>query len=233
MNIAQYIDHAALHPTQTKEDILKELEIAKAYNTASICVKPYSVKLATDFLKGSEVKVCTVIGFPHGSNIIETKVAEAAQAIKEGATEIDMVINIGKALECDWAYIETEISSILSECKKSQALLKVIVETDYVNKTESLIKLCEICSKVGVDYIKTSTGFGFHKNDEGILICNGAQLEHIKLFKKHLSNGVKIKASGGIKNISQAKAFIEAGAERLGTSGTAAIVKGEENTGGY
>jgi len=229
VNIASYIDHAALHPTQTRKDIVAEIELARKYKAASICVKPYAVSLAAELLKDSETKVCTVIGFPHGSNLSDVKAFEAQRAIEQGAEEIDMVVNIGKALEADWDYVESDVAAVLAVCRKAGALLKVIVETDYVQDEIILLELCRICSKLKVDFIKTSTGFGYRKSADGIVFVRGAELKHVKLFKENLTNGVKIKASGGVRNYQQAKEMIEAGAERLGTSALVAIVNGQES----
>lgn len=233
MNIASYIDHAVLHPTQTDAEMIEQAELAKQLGAASICVKPYAVPLASEMLKGSATKVCTVIGFPQGANAPEVKAFEAQKAIEQGAEEIDMVINIAKAVTGDWGYLSSEIDGVLRVCRQNGALLKVIVETDYLQDEEALVALCGICSDLKVDYIKTSTGFGFRKNAEGQLFCKGAELRHVKLFKEHLRNGVKIKASGGIRNFEQAKAFIDAGAERLGTSALVAIVSGGESEQAY
>lgn len=213
MNIAEYIDHAILNPLYTDEDLKRECEIARKFEVASVCVKPYHVKLAKEYLKGSVVEVGTVIGFPHGSSTIQTKVFETREAIENGATEIDMVVNIAKVLQGDYEYVEKEIREVVDTAHSKGAIVKVIFETCYLNN-EQKIKLCEICSKVEADYVKTSTGFG----------TAGATLEDVMLLKEHVSNGVKVKASGGIKTLEQAKKFIEAGCQRLGLSSTEKIL---------
>lgn len=218
MNIAGLIDHAVLKPTQTDEDLKRECEIVRQFETASVCVKPYHIKLAKEYLEGSVVEVGTVISFPHGSNSTEVKVLETRQAIEDGATEIDMVVNIGKILQADYDYVKKDIQEVVDTAHSKGAIAKVIFETCYLNE-EQKIKLCKICSEVGADYVKTSTGFG----------TDGATLEDIELFKKHISNGVKIKASGGIKTLEQVNSFINAGCQRLGISATKEILSNKEN----
>jgi len=161
--LAKMIDHFILHPTLTDEDLKKECEVALKYNVASVCVKPYAVDQATELLTGSDVLVGCVIGFPAGNSTIPVKVFEAEQAVNDGAVEIDMVINIGKALGDDWSYIEQEIKAVTDACHNDGAIVKVIFETDFVNREEDIIRLCEICTKVRADYVKTSSGFGFVK----------------------------------------------------------------------
>lgn len=207
MNIAEYVDYAILKPTHTEDDLKRECEIAKKLEVASVCVKPYHVKVAKKILIGSVVEVGTVIGFPHGSSTIQTKLFETSEAIENGATEIDAVINIGKVLEKDYYHIENEIRELVDLTHSKNVLLKVIIEACYLSD-EHIINLCQICNNLEVDYVKTSTGFG----------SNGATIEQVELIKKHISNGVKIKASGGIKTLEQAEQFINAGCQRIGLS---------------
>lgn len=202
--ILKKVDHTLLKQTATMKDIEKICDDAIANNTASVCIPPVYVKQAKDYVKG-KMKICTVIGFPNGYNTTSTKVFETAQAIKDGADEIDMVINIGKVKENNYEYILNEINEIKEACKGK--LLKVIIETCLLTEDEE-IKLCEVVSNSKADYIKTSTGFS----------TAGATLEDIILFKNHVKNGKKIKAAGGIKDFQDAQKFIEAGADRLGTS---------------
>ena len=202
--ILKKVDHTLLKQTATMKDIEKICDDAIANNTASVCIPPVYVKQAKDYVKG-KMKICTVIGFPNGYNTTSTKVFETAQAIKDGADEIDMVINIGKVKENNYEYILNEINEIKEACKGK--LLKVIIETCLLTEDEE-IKLCEVVSNSKADYIKTSTGFS----------TAGATLEEIILFKNHVKNGKKIKAAGGIKDFQDAQKFIEAGADRLGTS---------------
>ena len=214
MNLERYIDHAVLKPIQTDIDLKNECEIAKKYEVATVCIKPYHVKLAKEYLKGSVVEVCTVIGFPHGSNSTETKVQEAIEAIIDGATEVDMVINIGKVLQGDYEYVKNDIQEVTDTAHSKGVIIKVIFENCYLND-EQKIKLCQLCSDVEVDYIKTSTGFG----------SGGATIEDVLLMKKNIYNGVKIKAAGGIKTKKQAEEFIKAGCQRVGVSATAEILE--------
>lgn len=202
--ILKKVDHTLLKQIATMKDIEKICDDAIANNTASVCIPPVYVKQAKDYVKG-KMKICTVIGFPNGYNTTSTKVFETAQAVKDGADEIDMVINIGKVKENNYEYISNEINKIKEECNGK--LLKVIIETCLLTEDEK-IKLCEVVSNSKADYIKTSTGFS----------TAGAILEDIILFKNHIKNGKKIKAAGGIKDFQDAQKFIEAGADRLGTS---------------
>lgn len=202
--ILKKVDHTLLKQTATMKDIEKICDDAIANNTASVCIPPVYVKQAKEYVKG-KMKICTVIGFPNGYNTTSTKVFETAQAVKDGADEIDMVINIGKVKENNYEYISNEINKIKEACNGK--LLKVIIETCLLTENEK-IKLCEVVSNSKADYIKTSTGFS----------TAGATLEDIILFKNHIKNGKKIKAAGGIKDFQDAKKFIEAGADRLGTS---------------
>lgn len=202
--ILKKVDHTLLKQTATMKDIEKICDDAIANNTASVCIPPVYVKQAKDYVKG-KMKICTVIGFPNGYNTTSTKVFETAQAVKDGADEIDMVINIGKVKENNYEYISNEINKIKEACNGK--LLKVIIETCLLTEDEK-IKLCEVVSNSKADYIKTSTGFS----------TAGATLEDIILFKNHIKNGKKIKAAGGIKDFQDAQKFIEAGADRLGTS---------------
>ncbi|MGI9544876.1 MAG: deoxyribose-phosphate aldolase, partial [Cyclobacteriaceae bacterium] len=160
LQLAKMIDHSILHPTLTDEDLQRECEVANKYNVASVCVKPYAVPQAVHLLKGSGVLVGCVIGFPAGNSSVATKQFETDQACKDGAVEIDMVINVGKALQGDWEYITNEIKTITDTCHQYDAIVKVIFETDFVTDGNDIAKLCEICTQVGADYVKTSSGFG-------------------------------------------------------------------------
>jgi deoxyribose-phosphate aldolase len=223
--LAKMIDHSILHPTMTDEDLHRECEVAKKYDVASVCVKPYAVKQAAELLKGSDVLVGCVIGFPAGNSAIEVKVFEAETACNDGAVEIDMVINIGKALQGDWDYIEKEIGAVTKKCHENGAIVKVIFETDYVTKKEDIVKLCEICTKVGVDYVKTSTGFGFVKNDDGKYSYTGATIPNLELMKKSVGPGVKVKAAGGVRTLDGLLAVQKADCSRCGATATIAILE--------
>ncbi len=218
--LAKMIDHSILHPTMTDEDLKRECEVAREYDVASVCVKPYAVKQAKEILKGSDINVGCVIGFPHGNSSVAVKVFEAELACNEGATEIDMVINIGKVLSKDWNYIENEIKAVTKTCHEHKSIVKVIFETDFVTKKEDKIKLCEICTKVGVDFVKTSTGFGFVKQPNGDFNYKGATVEDIELMRKHCGPGVQIKSAGGVRTLNDLLKVKKAGATRSGATAT-------------
>lgn len=225
LELAKMIDHSILHPTLTDADLKRECETAMKYHAASVCVKPYAVKQAAELLKGTDVLVGCVIGFPAGNSAINVKVFEAEQAIKDGAVEIDMVINIGKALGGDWQYTEEEIKAVTDACHKSKAIVKVIFETDFITQEEAIIKLCEICTKVGADYVKTSSGFGFVKQDNGDYNYKGATIEILELMRKNSGPKVKVKAAGGVRTLDQLIAVKETGATRSGATATAVIIE--------
>src|SRR5664279_789528 len=223
--LAKMIDHSILHPTHTDEDLEKQCTIAKAYNVASVCVKPYAVKQAVIYLKGTEVEVGCVIGFPHGNSSTAVKVFEAEAACKDGATEIDMVINIGKALHGDWGYVEDEIRLVTEACHKHNAIVKVIFETDFITKTVDKIRLCEICTSAGADFVKTSTGYGFVKQANGEYNYKGATVSDIELMRKHSGPKVQVKAAGGVRTLDDLLKMKAAGATRSGATATEAILK--------
>ncbi|MEL7585875.1 MAG: deoxyribose-phosphate aldolase [Prolixibacteraceae bacterium] len=222
--LAKMIDHSILHPTMTDEDLKRECEVARKYDVASVCVKPYAVSQAVEHLKGFDVLVGCVIGFPAGNSAIEVKVFEAEKACHDGAVEIDMVINIGKALQGDWAYIEKEIKAVTEVCHKNEAIVKVIFETDFVSKEEDIVKLCEICTQVGADYVKTSSGFGFVKQTNGDYNYAGATIPNLNLMKKSVGPHVKVKAAGGVRTLDQLIAVKEAGCTRSGATATQSIL---------
>lgn len=219
------IDHSVLHPTLTDEDLRRECEVAKKYDVASVCVKPYAVKQAVKILKGTDVLTGCVIGFPAGNSATEVKVFEAETACRDGAVEIDMVINIGKALQGDWDYVEQEIDAVTKTCHKYNAIVKVIFETDFVTRKEDIIKLCQICTRVGADYVKTSTGFGFVKGSDGKYAYTGATIENLKLMKERVGLEVKVKAAGGVRTLEGLLEVQAAGAARCGATATIAIME--------
>jgi deoxyribose-phosphate aldolase len=223
--LAKMIDHTILHPILTDEDLRRECQIAKKYNVASVCVKPYAVKLAVDLLTGSDVLVGCVIGFPAGNSTVEVKVFETQTACKDGAMEIDMVINIAKALEGDWDYLEQEIGAVTKACHEHGAAIKVIFETDYISNENDIIKLCQICTKVGADYVKTSTGFGFVKGADNKFSYTGATIPILELMKKNIGPRVKIKASGGIRTLEGLLAVQKVGCSRCGATATETILE--------
>lgn len=204
MNIICHIDHTLLKQTATWQQIQKVCEEAIKQKTASVCIPPSYVKKASEFVNG-QIAICTVIGFPNGYHTTEVKVFETENAIKNGADEIDMVINLGWVKDELFDLVEKEIKAVKRVC--GNHILKVIIETCYLTEEQKKI-LCKIVSRSGADFIKTSTGFG----------SGGATAEDIKLFSENISNDVKIKAAGGIKSISDAEEFLKLGAERLGSS---------------
>jgi deoxyribose-phosphate aldolase len=223
--IAKMIDHSILHPTFTDDDLKKQCVIAVNCHTASVCVKPYHTKMAAEILKGSDVLVCAVVGFPHGNSTIDVKVAETLQVIRDGAREVDMVVNIGKVLQHDWNYIDREIQSIQDTCLHNNAILKVIFETDYVTQDEDKIKLCELCNKYKVAFVKTSTGYGFVKGGDGRYSYEGATEHNIKLMRKYCYPAVQIKAAGGIRTLEQVLTMCALGVTRIGATTTVEILK--------
>lgn len=222
--IAGMIDHSILHPTMTDKDLEEGCKVAIQYKTASICVKPYAVKLAAEWMKGSGVPVCTVIGFPHGSQSVEVKVWETREACEQGATEIDMVVNIGKVLGGDWTYVENEIRRINEATVSNGAILKVIFENDYL-KDEHKVRLCQICSSIPVAFVKTSTGYGYTKGEDGKFSTKGATLEDCQLMLKHVAPGVQVKAAGGVRSLDELLKMKAIGVTRIGATATAVIVE--------
>ena len=222
--IARMIDHSILHPTFTDDDLEKQCAIAMKYHVASVCVKPYAVAKAAALLKGSDVAVGCVIGFPHGNSHLNTKVFETEQACNDGAVEIDMVVNIGKVLSGDWVYIENEIKIITDTCHRNKALVKVIFETDFITREADKIRLCEICTQTGVDFVKTSTGYGFVKQASGDYNYHGATVSDIALMRKHSGPHVQVKAAGGVRTLDELLAVKAAGATRVGATATESIL---------
>jgi deoxyribose-phosphate aldolase len=223
-DLAKMIDHSILQPTHTDEDLLKQCEVAMKYDVASVCVKPYAVKMAVKKLKGSTVAVGCVIGFPHGNSSTEVKVYEAEQACIDGASEIDMVINIGKALGGDWDYVESEIKAVTDVCHSNNGIVKVIFENDYVTRNDDKMRLCEICTRVGADFVKTSTGYGFVKQPDGNFNYKGATLADVKLMREHSGPKVQVKCAGGVRTLDDLLKMKEAGATRSGATATEAIL---------
>ena len=200
------------------------MQQAIEYNTASVCIKPYAVQKCAAWLKGTDVLVCTVIGFPHGSHTTEIKVAETKLACEQGCHEIDMVVNIGKVLSRDWDYVEKEIQLINEECLRHSAILKVIFENDYL-KDEHKIKLCTICSNIPVAFVKTSTGYGYVKGDDGKFSTKGATLDDVTLMINHVKPGVEVKAAGGVRTLDELMAMKKLGVTRIGATATAVIIE--------
>lgn len=223
--ISKMIDHSLLHPTMTDKELTDGCNIALDYDVAAVCIKPYFVKECANLLKGSNVKVCSVIGFPHGNGTIAAKVFETKLACKDGATEIDMVVNAGKVLGEDWRYVKKEINAINKECIRNGAILKVIFENDFLPKDKFKIKLCKICSIVGVAFIKTSTGYGYIKQPNGDYNYKGATEHDLILMRKYVDPKIQIKAAGGVRTLDGLLRVKELGCSRLGASATVAIME--------
>lgn len=211
--LASYIDHTILKPNSSYKDVEKLCQEAIQFNFASVCILPHYVSYASNILGNTKVKTCSVVGFPLGANLISTKLEETESLIENGCEEIDMVISVASVINEDYNYVQEEIEAITELTHCNDGLVKVIVETCLLNDFQK-IKMCEIVSKAGADFIKTSTGFS----------TSGAEINDILLFKKHLSPNIKIKASGGIKNLEQALNFINVGVNRLGTSSGKSII---------
>jgi len=225
IELSKMIDHSLLHPTMTDDELASGCALAKAYNTASVCIKPYAIQQAKEWLRGSDVLVCSVVGFPHGNSSTVVKVFEAEQACLDGAREIDMVVNIGKVLSNDWDYTEVELRAIIEVTKKYGATLKVIFENDFLPDDSYKIKLCWICSRVGVEFIKTSTGYGFVKNADGTYSYKGATDHDLVLMRKHADDGVQIKAAGGVRTLDDLLRVKALGVTRIGATTTANIME--------
>ncbi|MCR8745380.1 deoxyribose-phosphate aldolase [Romboutsia lituseburensis] len=219
--IANMIDHTILKATATKEEVVKICSEAKEYGFFSVCVNPTQIELVKKELQGSEVKVCTVIGFPLGANTPEVKAFETKDAIAKGADEVDMVINIGALKDKNYEVVERDIKAVVDAANKA-ALVKVIIETCYLTDEEKKIA-CELAVKAGTDYVKTSTGFG----------TGGSTPEDIKLMRETVGENIGVKASGGVRCEKDAIAVIEAGASRIGASASIAIVSGQISKSDY
>ena len=212
-DIAGMIDHALLAPTLTTEELEAGCRLAREYEVASVCILPWAVKRADELLSGTTVQPTTTIGFPHGGQATGVKAAEAEQALADGATELDMVVNISKVKSADWDHVREDIAAVLEPTHRKRMKLKVIFETCYLAEAEK-IRLCEICGELGVDWVKTSTGFG----------AGGATDEDLILMKTHSPEYVQVKASGGIRDLDRVLRVRELGCTRCGTSGTKDIL---------
>jgi deoxyribose-phosphate aldolase len=212
-SVATLIDHALLKPTLTDAELEAGCRLAREYAVASVCIVPHALGRCAELLAGSSVQPSTVIGFPHGTAATAIKRAEAEQALRDGGTELDMVVNIGKLLGGDYAYVEAEIHSLFEVTHRAHKKLKVIFENAYLSR-EHKLALCSICSAIGVDWVKTSTGFG----------PSGATLDDLRLMRSHTPPRVQVKASGGIRTLDQVLEIQALGVSRIGTSSTAAIL---------
>ena len=211
--IAKMIDHSLLTPTLTDRELEQGCRLALDYNVASVCIMPYYLKRCAQILKASTVKASTTIGFPHGGHTTSIKVAEARQALEDGGEELDMVVNISKVLSGDWAYVEAEIRTVSHLVHAQGQKVKVIFENCYL-KDDQKIRLCEVCGRVGVDWVKTSTGYG----------TGGATLEDLKLMRKHSPPSVQVKAAGGVRDLDALLQMRALGVSRVGASRTKDIL---------
>ena len=212
--LAKFIDHTNLKAYASRDDIKKLCDEAKEYGFYAVCVNPYRVKDAAEFLKGTDIKIASVVGFPLGATFTETKVQEAIMAIRDGAREIDMVMNIGAMKDGNYNLVENDIREVVEAAHEMNAKVKVIIETCYLTDEEKR-KVCEIAKKAGADFVKTSTGFG----------SAGARVEDVKLMRETVGEEMGVKAAGGIHNANEAIAMIEAGATRIGASRSVQIME--------
>ncbi len=225
------IDHSLLHPTLTDQDLRHECEVALAWDVASVCIKPYAVPLAREMLSGYDVKVGTVVGFPHGNSRVEVKKIEAELAMTDGAEELDVVVNIGKVLGGDWEYISEEIHELNEMTARGGAILKVIFENDYLAEIECKRRLCEICNEHQVAFVKTSTGYGFVKRENGMYSYEGATDSDLMLMRRKCIGTIQVKAAGGIRTLDDVLRVQALGVTRVGATATEAILQEARNRG--
>lgn len=220
MNYNKMIDHTVLKADTTKETVKRIFDEAMEYGFASVCINPCHVKFASEYLKDSDVKVCTVIGFPLGATTSSTKAFETHEAIENGADEIDMVMNIGAMKDKNYDYVLNDIQSVVKAAKGK--VVKVILETCLLTK-EEIREACQICQKAGADFVKTSTGFSMR----------GATIEDVEIMKATVGDTMKVKAAGGVRTYEDMVKIVEAGADRIGTSAGCSLVKGKEAKSDY
>ncbi len=211
--LAKTIDHSLLRPELTQEDVISGCALARKYHTASVCVKPCHVQLAVAQLQGSDVKVGTVIGFPHGAHVTRIKIAEAQQAMDDGAVELDMVLNIGELRSGNAAYVQADIQAVCAAAHARGAKVKVIFENAYLTDEQKVLA-CRLSEAAGADWVKTSTGFA----------SSGATLEDLRLMRANVGPQVQVKAAGGVRTLDALLAVIDAGCTRSGATATAAIL---------
>ncbi len=207
--IAKMIDHSLLNPVMTDEDLESGCRVALEHDVASVCIKPYYLRRCAEILAGSTVAPSTVIGFPHGGHTTAIKLAETEQALRDGGTELDMVVNIGKVLSGDWDYVRRDIATVVEASHAGGAIVKVIFENCYL-QDEHKIRLCQICGEVGAEFVKTSTGYG----------TGGATLEDLKLMRKHAPPQVQVKAAGGVRTLDALLEVRAIGVTRAGATRT-------------
>ena len=222
--LAKMIDHSLLHPTLTDEEIVAGCTLAKHYDVATACVKPYAIQLARRVLEGSGVGICAVVAFPHGNSTTAIKTKEAEEAVLSGAGEIDMVVNIGRVLGGDWDYVSAEIGAVNAVVTDHHALLKVIFENDYLEDPQ-IVRLCELCAERNVAFVKTSTGYGFVKQPNGMYAYQGAIDRHLRLMREHCPARLAIKAAGGIRSLDDLLRVRRLGVSRIGATATGNILE--------
>ena len=222
--LAKMIDHSLLHPTLTDEEIVAGCTLAKHYDVATACVKPYAIQLARRVLEGSGVGICAVVAFPHGNSTTAIKTKEAEEAVLSGAGEIDMVVNIGRVLGGDWDYVSAEIGAVNTVVTGHRALLKVIFENDYLEDPQ-IVRLCELCAERNVAFVKTSTGYGFVKQPNGMYTYQGAIDRHLRLMREHCPSRLAIKAAGGIRSLDDLLRVRRLGVSRIGATATGNILE--------
>jgi deoxyribose-phosphate aldolase len=213
-DIAKMIDHSLLNPVLTDAELEAGCRLAREYDVASVCIKPYYLKRCAELLAGSDVRPSTTIGFPHGGHTTAIKVAEAKQALDDGGIELDMVVNIGKVLSSDWNYVRDDIRAVVEVTHERGGIVKVIFENYYL-QDEHKIRLCEICAAVGADFVKTSTGFA----------AGGATIEDLKLMRRHSPPHVQVKAAGGIRTLDALLEVRAIGVTRVGATRTVDILE--------
>ena len=229
--LAKMIDHSLLHPTMTDQELEDGCKLAARYGVASVCIKPYAVKRAAELLRGTGVFVGAVIGFPHGNSCTESKRYETELACRDGAVEIDMVVNLGKALSGDWDYVEQDVRAVCDEAHRRGARVKVIFENDYLTKggaglsgDEFKRRLCQICERAGADWVKTSSGYGFVKQADGSYNYKGATEHDLTLMRANVSANVQVKAAGGVRDLDGLIKVRDLGVSRCGATATAAML---------
>jgi deoxyribose-phosphate aldolase len=214
-DLAKMIDHSLLQPTLTDDDLERGCRLAREYDVASVCIKPYAVRRAVELLAGSTVVVGTTIGFPHGGHVTEIKSAESRQALADGAKELDMVVNIGKVLSGDWKYVAEDVQAVVAAAHRGGAIVKVIFENCFLNDAQKE-QLCKICGEVGADFVKTSTGYG----------DSGATDDDLRLMRRCSPPRVQVKAAGGVRTFDRLVAVRALGVTRVGATATKAILDG-------
>jgi len=229
--LAKMIDHSLLHPTMTDQELEAGCRLAAKYGVASVCIKPYFVQRAAELLRGTGVKVGAVIGFPHGGSVTEVKRRETEIACCDGAEEIDMVINLGKALSGDWDYVARDLKAVCDAAHQRGAKVKVIFENDYLahggaglSSDDFKRQLCQISERAGADWVKTSTGYGFVKGPDGKYSYQGATEHDLRLMRASCSPQVQVKAAGGVRDLDGLIRVRDLGATRCGATATAAML---------